>query len=333
MVAGEGIEGEYRVFRLRRYYLYVGLAGLVLFFTMTVICLLADMDDVPADRRTLLAIISTSISGLFTVSSLWLILSYFYATLIYDGFKIIFRGVLLRKELDLERVRQLRWIGGGAGIIKLKTLTEKGTIYLDNFAYEDRLWIVERLRNQAPESHQEGWDLFCHRIAMPLRRYDPQTIHVPDKDEVLLTRKRWDWLLLPFILLTVVFGLVAAWKFGLPRMLTAPVLPTALWLFLRYSTPRKGMVARKLSADPEQNSQLAFFGWFLLVYMLIQFVNRFVNFPWLDESTVSISVSVFGICVLFWRSYQFDKANHQKRLEASKTAVKEWEARQKTDFS
>ncbi|WP_145457251.1 hypothetical protein [Gimesia panareensis] len=241
---------------------------------------------------------------------------------------MINQGILLQKELDLERVRQLRWIGGGAGIIKLKTLTEKSTIYLDNFVFEDRLWIVEHLRNQIPESIQEGWDLFCHRIAMPLRQYDPHALPVPDQDEILLTRKRWDRLLLPCILLTAVVGVIAAWKFGLPRLLTAPVLPTVLWLSLRFATPRQGMVAQNLNANPKQKSQLAFYGWFLLVSLFLLYLSRFVNFPWLDKSTFSSCVSLIAMCIVFWKSYQFGKAIEQKHREASKTSVQEWEAEQ-----
>lgn len=333
MVAGAETEGNCRVFRLRKYYLYVGIAGLILFSALIASFLLVGMDEVPADRRIPAFIFFTSFFIFLDGVFLWIILTFFHATLTLHDSKITFQGVLLRKEMDLERVRQLRWIGGGAGIIKLKTLTEKGTIYLENFAYEDRLWIVEHLRNQIPESIQEGWDLFCHRIAMPLRRYDPQALPVPDQDEVLLTRKRWDRLLLPCILLTAVAGVIAAWKFGLPRLLTVPVLPTVLWLSLRFATPRQGMVAQNLSANPEQKSQLAFYGWLLLVSLLLLYFSQFVNFPWLDESTFSSCVSLIAICIMFWKSYQFGKTIEQKHREASKTSTKEWEAGQKTSIS
>lgn len=332
MVDAEGTEGDCRIFRPRKYYRNLGMSGLILLLILGIgIILEFQANAAPVEKISEL-IFAGSILLFFTALFIWLFASYYFASLTIQDKQLIDQGVLLRTELDLERVRQLRWIGGGAGIIKLKTLTEKNTIYLENFAYEDRLWIVEHLRNQIPESIQEGWDLFCHRIAMPLRRYNPHALPVPDQDEVLLTRKRWDRLLIPCILLFAVGGVAAAWKFGLPRLLTAPVLPTALWLYLRFATPRQGMVAKNLNADPEQKSQLAFYGWFLVVSLLLLYVSRFVNFPWLDETTFSSCVSLIAICIVFWKSYQFGKAIEQKHREASKASVKEWDAGQKTSI-
>ncbi|MCA9020042.1 MAG: hypothetical protein KDA74_07875, partial [Planctomycetaceae bacterium] len=220
----------------------------------------------------------------------------------------------------------LRWIASPSGGIKLKTLTKKIRIYLKNFPCEDRLRIVEYIRAQIPEPDQEGWDLFCHRVAMPLRRYDPQALPVPDNDEVLLTRKRWDRLLIPWILLFTVGGILAAWKFNLPHLLSAPLLPMILWLSMRYSTPKQGMVSQKLSADKETSSFLIFSGGMLIVYLTILVGLKFIELPFLDNDMFMICLTLIWMPVVFWNCLRHDKIRHKKQLEASKASVEEWEA-------
>ncbi|HCO21634.1 MAG: hypothetical protein CME31_27860 [Gimesia sp.] len=313
-------------FRLRKYYRNVSFAGLLIASFMTIGMILEFRAGAPANQKMSQILLAGFICTFFMSLSIWLILTYHYASLTIQDNKIIEQGVLLRKELDLDRIRQLRWIASPSGGIKLKTLTEKIRIYLKNFPCEDRLRIVEYLRAQIPEPNQEGWDLFCHRVAMPLRRYDPQALPVPDNDEVLLTRKRWDRLLLPWILLFTVGGVLAAWKFNLPRLLSAPLTPTALWLFLRFSTPKQGMVSQKLSADKETSSFLIFSGGMVLVFLTILVGHKFIELPFLDNDMFMICLTLIWMPVVFWNCYRHDKIRHKKQLEASKTSVKEWEA-------
>lgn len=313
-------------FRLRKYYRNVSFSGLLIASFMTIGMILEFRAGAPAIQKMSQILLAGFICTFFMSLSIWLVLTYHYASLTIQDNKIIEQGVLLRKELDLDRIRQLRWIASPSGVIKLKSLTEKTTIYLENFPCEDRLSIVEYLRAQIPEPDQEGWDLFCHRVAMPLRRYDPQALPVPDNDEVLLTRKRWDRLLLPWILLFTVGGVLAAWKFNLPRLLSAPLLPMILWLSMRYSTPNQGMVSQKISADKESRSYLIFLGGMLVAYLILLNGLKFIANPPVSESTTMFCLTVIWFAVVLWKSHRIGKKLHKKQLEASKTSVKEWEA-------
>ncbi len=327
MVEHDETEAGCKVFRLRIKYRNVSVAAFILALIMAIGIILEIRAEAPPDRQISQIIFAGSICTFFASISLWLLLSYYFVSLTIQGSKVIEQGVLLRKELDPERIRQLRWIASPSGGIKLKTLTDKTTIYLENFPCEDRLWIVEYLRAQIPEPNQEGWDLFCHRVALPLRRYDPQALPVPDNDEVLLTRKRWDRLLIPWILLFTVGGILAAWKFNLPHLLSAPLLPMILWLSMRYSTPKQGMVSQKLSADKESRSYLIFLGGMLVAYLILLNGLKFIANPPVSESTIMFCLTVNWFAVVLWKSHRIGKKLHKKQLEASKTSVKEWEAR------
>ena len=61
----------------------------------------------------------------------------------------------------------------------------------------------------------------------------------------MITRRRWDCYFVPAILLSVVIGAVACWKFQQPRMLAAPLMPALLWILLRAMTPRQGLVSKR----------------------------------------------------------------------------------------
>lgn len=326
MVEHEAMEAGCKVIRLRKYYRNLGVCGLILSATMGITCLLVEMDDVPADRELPLLIFFISFFTFLSGAYLWIVLSYYYATLTIHGRNIIEQGVLRRKELDLDHIRQLRWIASPFGGIQLKSLTEKITIHIDNFPCEERLWIVEYLREQIPASAQEGWDLFCHRVALPLRRYDPQALPVPDNDEVLLTRKRWDRLLLPWIPLFTVGGVLAAWKFNQTHLLIAPLLPILIWLSMRYSTPQQGMVSRKISADKETSSLLTFLGGMLAAYMIILVGLKLIDNPRLDHSITILCLTLIWMAAVLCKCHRLDKTRHKKQREQSKRSLEEWEA-------
>ncbi|QEG17946.1 hypothetical protein GmarT_38300 [Gimesia maris] len=320
-------QSEEQKFRYRRNCLYQGLccflgfAGMMLFS-----CYFLLTDPAMSDGEYYMLLCSIVFWLFWTTGSVWMILAYYFASLTIQGNKLIEQGVLLRKELDLESIRQLRWITSPSGMIKLKSLTEKITIHLENFPCEEQIWIMEYLRAQIPEPDQEGWDLFCHRVAMPLRRYDPQALPVPDNDQVLLTRKRWDWLLLPWILLFSVGGVLATLKFNQPHLLSAPLSPTALWLFLRFSTPKEGMVSKVINANKELRSFLFFTGGMLLTYLTILVGLKFIDSPLLDNNIFMACLTLIGMAAMLWKCHRLDKNQYKKQLEASKASVEEWEA-------
>jgi hypothetical protein len=198
------------------------------------------------------------------------------------------------------------------------------TVDFDNYEPKERLCLIRYFRNRLAEEVQTGWDMFCHSVANPLRDYVPEGVPTPSADEVTLTRRRWDWYFIPLILLSAVFGIVAWWKFQLPRMLAAPLLPTALWLFLRFGTPKQGMVARRISADPEHKRWLVF----LLSWFCVGMVSLVVFKPMNPPRPHDIVVATVGVILwfvgLFLRAYLLDRGMQQRKSEAANVSVQQW---------
>lgn len=316
-----------RVFRARKYYRNLGIIGLSFSIPLSIGAGYEMWNKIPPQNNIINVAFACLMLLFIPCLSLWILLAYKYGYLIVQNETIIGKGVIFRKEIDLSSVKQARWNLVQGGGITLKSLTEKISIYFDNFELEERLWLIHHLQSHLPESVQQNWDLFCHKIAIPLRDYKPEKFKPPGADEVLLTRKRWDWYFVPFILLTIVLGIVAAWKFQLPRLLNAPVLPTILWLILRYGTPKRGMVSQRISADREFVKLWNYIAWWSIICLIIFVMLKLLKLPGFFCEFPGFIVMTLWTLVAYWRIFQSYNNQHKRDLKKAKAAVIKWDSK------
>ncbi|MDF1746319.1 MAG: hypothetical protein P1V19_21665, partial [Gimesia sp.] len=264
---------------MQKYYRNLGICFLIFFVLAGIGAAYAVWIAPPPHNKFVQISFLSLVLSFFTGISLWILLAYKYESLTIQNESVIQQGVIFRKEIDLSSVKQARWNLVQGGGIKLKSLTEKISIYFDNFEREERLWIIHHFQSHLPESVQQNWEMFCHKVAIPLRDYKPEEFQPPGADEVLLTRKRWDWYFVPLILLTAVLGIIATWKFQLPRLLSAPLLPTMLWLMLRYGTPKRGMVCGRISHDKEFVKLWKHIAWCSIFCLIIFVMLKLLKLP------------------------------------------------------
>ncbi len=72
----------------------------------------------------------------------------------------------------------------------------------------------------------------------------------PSETHVLLTRRRWNAYMLPFLLGTVLIGTFGIWQTGQLRFAGAPLVALGVWGWLRWTTPCHGMKQRTILASP-----------------------------------------------------------------------------------
>lgn len=123
--------------------------------------------------------------------------------------------------------------------------------HFGNFERAERLWLIRYLRGKLPESVRQDWGLFCHKVALRLQEHDAVGDRPPAQDEVAITRRRWDWYFVPSIVISAGIGIVLYWRLGQPRFLTAPAAPIFLWLFLRFTTPKKRLGNKTVQRSTE----------------------------------------------------------------------------------
>lgn len=215
------------------------------------------------DRRIYAAVFMAMFWGCWASLSCWLLLAYWREELrIVDG-QITQRGVFGTKEIDLRSLTAVRWrTAPRSGSLVLTTATEKVKINLDRFETEDRVWLIRYFRNGVSEGLQDGWALFCHKIAVPLRDRNAIPLATPGPGNVRITRRRWDWYFAPLVILFAVLGVILYWCLEMPEMLALPVMVVAFWLAIRFATPRGGFVAERITSDPQRLGFLIFLvGW------------------------------------------------------------------------
>ncbi len=211
------------------------------------------------------------------------------------------------------------------GTLVLRTLTEKMTIYLGNFEPVERLWLIRYFRNAAPMPLQEGWPLFCSKIALPLRDRDALLHGDPGPDSVRITRRRWDWYCVPFILLMAVFGFAASWRLQQPRMLVAPLLPAFLWLMLRTVTPREGMAAKRITSEPGMTNFLVFELFWFGVAVAGLVVFKIWNPPMPVAAITAGIALVLWLGVLLWQACRLDRQRRERDEANASVAVGQWD--------
>lgn len=165
-----------RCFRLRRYYLVVGLLGAAFFSVMGVASTIAAYWNIDGSfpRPRLSALIFGLCGSGFLLLSVSLILAYFRERLFLTGKTIIQMGIIRTRAIDYAQVIHVKWrcwpVGGS---IVVRTHFEKATIWLDNFTTKEREEIARFFRETFAHENQDNWprfEDFTHRASSSQKR-------------------------------------------------------------------------------------------------------------------------------------------------------------------
>jgi hypothetical protein len=111
---------------------------------------------------------------------------------------------------------------------------------------------------------------------------------------------------------------------GEPKGFVAPLVPTVLWLWLRFKTPRKGLTWQRLGAKPDERQFLAVLFVWLAVGLGGIGLFRFLKVPLVP----GMAAYVGWFCVLFWQALSADRKRIQRWLLESEAAVRLWDERE-----
>jgi hypothetical protein len=319
-----------RTFHLAKRHRNLGIVCLAFFVLVGVASAYGLWAAAPQERRMVALYAAAFVAvfwGGFASLACWLLLAYWREELKISNTDVIQRGVIGRQEIDLHSVTSARWkiVPRPGGKIVLRTPTNKTTVHLGNFEPRERLWLIRFFRNGIPILMQENWDLFCGKIALPLRDRDALIHREPGPDSVRIGRRRWDWYFVPIILLCAAFGVVTCWMFQQPRMLVAPLMPALLWLVLRAMTPRQGLVVKRISAEPGLSGFLLFELCWLGVAVAGLAIFRIWKPAMLVAAITGGSALVLWFGVLLWRAHQVDRQRRERDEANAAVAVRQWE--------
>jgi hypothetical protein len=310
-------------FRLRRWYRNLGLAGVIGYAAWAVLGAFVVATDSKIVHPVAAAALMVGVPLFMTGVSVWVLLAYRLEMLTIRGTRIISRGVIRCREIDLTQVTAARWRPGGreGGIIALRTELARIVIHLENYETEERAVIVQHLRSVLCPEVQAGWNLFAYKTAL----LEPRSVRMkPGPREILFRRQRWDRYLLPSLVVAALGGIVA-WKIlGQAAFLAAPFFPLAAWALMRATTPAEGRIAKKLSSIIKSDTDR--FLPFLLVWFFVAVAGVIAHGVFrpgqTDLDVFTIAGGAVWFAVLLFEAGRTDRRQRRRDREAADLAAK-----------
>lgn len=279
-------------FRVWRLYRSLGLVFLPLFLPWALLAFwMALTDPDVRGNRAALAAFNGGVPLFMAGLSLWTLADYWRRELTIRGDRIILRGVIRRREIDLRDVTEARWrLKPVGGSLVLRSGSVRIAIHFEDYEPEERAPLVRSLRSAVPREVQAGWDLFEYGYGYLRPRPVP---FKPGPDEILLRRGRWTRIFVPALLVGGLIGVVDWWCTGEWLFAAGPIVGVGLyWVLMRATTPAEGMVVERLEAlhTPETNRFMRF----LLIWHAVFFAGGLV----LDKFRSRLSYP--NAAMIFW---------------------------------
>ncbi|HEV8001384.1 MAG TPA: hypothetical protein VGP63_15960 [Planctomycetaceae bacterium] len=248
---------------------------------------------------------------------------------------IAVRGIRKIVEVSFADVVHLKWRSDGFGSAVLRADPGRITINLARYEPEASLRIVRHLQSAIPDARQEDWNLFCLRIAMPLR--SPGCI--ASRSDRLFSRALFDRLCGSLLFVELAFG-IGEWLlgFGWKASAVSCAITVIGWFTTRLFVPKEWTIDARwfplgISVDLAVNhlsADLCRMGVLLLCCELVFALPP--NLPRIGG--IVIVVLIVGVVVeaLYqlirsglkcWRAFG---ARRTKDLSACEAAVREWES-------
>ena len=317
-------DSDSRIFRASKKHRKQGYFFLIFYVLVGIFVTCGIWFEEPIEERVYGVIFVGLFFSFLSLCCLWMVLDYKHGSLTIQNSTVIQQGVIFRKEIDLSSAKQIRWGLSQGGSITLKSLKKKILINLDYYELNDRLWLIRYFQSALPEESQHHWDLFCYRIAIPLRDYKPDEIPSPEPGEILITRQRYDRFFIPLIIVAGISGAIAAWYSQSPRFLIAPIPFMMLWYFLSHKMPKQGFVDRRISADKELKQCLIFQVLWLGIAAIGSLIFGRMNFPEPQNTIYGVCLMCIWIIILLIIVSKLDRAKHQKDLKEAQQRVQQW---------
>jgi hypothetical protein len=255
--------------------------------------------------------------GCFIALSVFLLLAYYRESLSFKDGRIVQTGVVRRRKMELSEVTDARWrIAPVGGSVVLRSRSQKIKAYFDNFELDRRQLLIRLLRTSLPQSVQRDWEQFCVQIALPLAKHSADA--PLGTDEILVTRRRWDRFFVVLAALMLPTSILCAWLLQDPSPLAIPIPVAAVWLMIRFTTPRQGMRSRRISATPEKGYLLLLLLW--TVVMLVPICLLGDNHFGLD-----VGLMILWFAGIVWQAHRLDRRRKAAQDALVPAAAEEWE--------
>ncbi len=307
-------------FRRRRTELCGCLCGIVLFSAGAAFSISTALTDPRIKNRLSSVAFPGGVLLVMAALSIWVVLEILRSRLTIQGERVVLEGVLRRREINLAEVTEARWYSPVCRLM-LRSESERVFIRFDHYEKEANEQIIDHIRAMLRPEIQTGWNLFAYKRA---KFKDRLLRRKAGPGEILIRRSRYDRLLAPFLLLTILVGVATWWILGTPGGLGGSLIVLLMWGMMRFSVPADGEIAEAITLPTGSDTRRSDF---FLVLWVVAGIAVFCGYrffgAWVGRSDVFIVIQVFCVLGLMFECHRLERERSQKDQEAADLFAKE----------
>lgn len=322
-------------FRPRAAEKYVAMVCTAFFLVAVIVYLSIPLLDDPVKHgfkregsALFMAALGTAVFGTMLLLSIYSWVAFYFNSVTIADDMIEIRSVLRDRHFDLHKLQCLKWrIYPARGSVCLLAAGAKARLSLDPYSEHDRLRIIQRLRETVSPAVQEGWPMFCHEVALPLRDgYPSQMRSEPTAKFCTITRARYDQLFLVALPLSILLVIGLTVRYGLWQSIPLPFFMLAFWLLLRFGVPREGRVAAQLTSLSGGWAVLVGFSGMMVSLMLM--IGLVLSGTDRDTACgAGLVILIPALAAMLWLLHKSEKTRRAAEGKAVELAPAIWDAR------
>ena len=268
---------------------------------------------------------SIALYGTMLLLSIYAWAAYYVERFTVEGTMLSIRSMFQDCQFDASELECVKWkVYPRGGRLRFRVLGSKARLDLQGYSKDDRLRIIRALHDLVPPGLQEGWPMFCHKVALPLRDGKPSTVSIePSAKHLTICRRRYDVMLLPSLLIAVAIA-IALWAW-LDRwqFIVLPFLVIAAWLLLRFSVPNEGRADVQLTSTLLGRAQLV--GWGAVVTSQLLMIGLAVLGFRKTAIWAAIVIVVAAFPPVFYFLHKSDKERRTADAQGAESAPTRWQ--------
>ena len=324
---------EQHTFRLRKGVLVEGLLGAPFFLLATIFYGSLFFPNNPAAQGFCNAQAAAALGGvgvtLFAAMfllSLGAIRAYYVEQFRVEGNTIGIRSVLQNRQFTTSEIESVKWkLFPNGGGVRFRIFGRTARVDLHGFSREDRLKIIRIVRDLVAPEQQQGWDMFCHKVALPLRDGTQAADRMNASFEtILMTRQRADRLFAVLIPVCSA-GAIGLWRLiPLQQAILLPVATIGFWLFHRFSIPKEGKQYAKVMSVPGGRAYVALMV-FMVLCTLLPVGWALIGIPRGNAAPLFFWFVLLGVAAFVFASAKAGRLLIVADRQAAEVAAKEWQ--------
>jgi hypothetical protein len=266
-----------------------------------------------------------AVFGAMLLMSMYLWTAYYVERFTINGTMLSIRSMLQNRQFDASELQALEWRSYPAGgAILFRVLGSKARLDLHGYSEDDRLRIIRVLRDLVPSHVQQGWPMFCQKVALPLRDGEAWTMRQePTAQFCTITRQRYDRMLLVALPLSLALTAWLGWRLGLWQFAALPVVVVAAWLLLRFNTPVAGRTVTRLTSTAHGRGSII--GWGGVVISQVLMIGlRLLGAEKSTACWAALAVLLATFPPMLYLLHQGDKRRRDADLQASEWTDAQW---------